>query len=163
MQQYYQSPISNDPPPIEISQNNHTARPSRAIDQYEIEYGFVPIKGEPNLYHKEYYYKSKNSKPTYDLPDYGPPYSDTVTIQNQIYRGTFEKSKPKNQYKPTYKPTVPAYYAPTTASPTHYAQIENSNTSKICELSIFGSESETRGLKWVQIRDHALTLKIKVK
>ena len=127
MQQYYQSPISNEQA-IEISQNNHTARPSRAIDQYEIEYGFVPIKGEPNLYHKEYYYKPKNPKPTYDLPDFGPPYSDTVVIRDQIYRGTFETTtpKPKNQYKPT----VPAYYAPTTAKPTHYAPIENSNTSK---------------------------------
>ena len=112
MQQYYHLPISNEP--IEISQNNHTARPARAIQKYEIEYGFVPIKGEPNLYHKEYYYKPKN----YELPDYGPPYSDDIVIQDQIYSGKFEKpAKSKN----FYKPTTPTYHVST--KPTHYATI----------------------------------------
>ena len=77
MQHYHQSPISDDDK-IEISNN----RPSRAISPYQIEYAFVPIKGEPNLYHKEYYVKKP--KP-FELPDYGPPYRDDIVIRNQIH------------------------------------------------------------------------------
>lgn len=150
VQRYHQSPIS-DSNPIEISQSHNNNRPSRAISPYEIEYGFVPIKGEPNLYHKEYYIKKQqqsiSTKP-YELPDFGPPYRDDFVIQNQIH-GTFQKTskpyqktttsttaKPKKQYnKSNAHPYVPSYHQPTAKGKyedqeRHYAPIQNLNTSK---------------------------------
>ena len=67
MPEFETSPISN-----EITHK----RPGRHIDPPRIEYGFVPIKGSPNLFHKEYY-----TKPT--LPP-GPPYQDSDIIYNQV-------------------------------------------------------------------------------
>ena len=139
VQDYNQSPIS-DSNPIEISQShNNNHRPSRAISPYEIEYGFVPIKGEPNLYHKEYYIKKEKptKPPYYELPDFGPPYRDDFVIRNQIH-GTFQKTtaKPKKQTnKFNAHPYVPSYHQPAAKGKyeeeeRHYAPIQNLNTSK---------------------------------
>ena len=118
MQHYNQSPISDDDK-IEISNN----RPSRAISPYQIEYGFVPIKGEPNLYHKEYYVKKP--KP-FELPDYGPPYRDDIVIRNQIHGKFQTTSKPKPITPHPYVPSYPTKYR---EEKRHYAPIENLNTS----------------------------------
>ena len=83
-------------PPNHPRHHNGQPRPGRHIGGHsnttpKIEYGFVPIKGEPNLFHKEYYSHENPNNPTiplnndiHDLPSFGPPYGDKNMVEDSI-------------------------------------------------------------------------------
>jgi hypothetical protein len=120
---------------IKATQNlpNHV-RPGRGLDDLSaptVEYGFMPIKDEPNLFNKEYYTPRpfrpfqknpppRKSKPLIedDLPPYGPPYHDRDVISNHVQAINSYESGDDNLYRKAapppkhYDAPVPSVYPP---------------------------------------------------